>query len=147
LRDTGKIFRKAIYDALNGKITYSGSNVPIYDEKKKAGDGTGLYVLFSTEQQTPDNTFDTFMTESTLDLEICHKTDLEVSKDVQDDVANVILEILFPTPVTVGITDPSGFQIQNFSFAGSITRAFMISPSESILRKFIKLKATIVQQF
>lgn len=146
MRDTTEILANAVFNALSGNVTYNGNNVPVYDEKKKTGDTENLYILFSTQQETPDNTFETFMTDSTLDIEIVFRSGSETSKKVLSDVANAVLEILFPTPQTIGISQPSGFEIQLFEFAGSITRAFEISATESIVRKFIKVKAKIIQQ-
>jgi hypothetical protein len=146
LRDTTDILSTAVFDALNGHVAYNGTNIPVYDEKKKQGASADVYILFGTQQETNENTFETFMTNSVLDIEICHKTGSEVSKKTLSGVANEVLKILFPTPQTDGIVSPSGFEIQLFAFAGSITRAFEISQTESIVRKFIKVTATIVQQ-
>lgn len=146
MRDTTSVFADAVYNALNGNVTYNGEVIPVYDEKVKTGQQPELYILFSTQQETNDNTFETFMTDSILDIEICYRKGSEVSKRVLSRVANSMLEILFPTPQTEGITQPSGFEIQLFEFAGSITRAFEISPTESIVKKIIKLRAKIIQQ-
>lgn len=146
MRDTTEILSTAVYQALNGNVTYNSVNVPVYDEKKKVLSTDNIYILFSTQQETPDNTQGFFMTDSILDLEIVYKTGSEVTKTVLSKVANSILEILFPTTDNVGIQQPSGFQIQCFEFAGSITRTFEISATESIVRKFIKVRAKIIQQ-
>jgi hypothetical protein len=146
LRDTTEILATAVFNALNGQVTYNSANVPVYDEKKKVNSSDKIYILFSTQQEVPDNTQGVFMTDSMLDLEVCYKTGSEISKTVLSQVANSVLQILFPTTDTVGIQDQSGFQIMNFEFAGSLTRTFEISPTESITRKFIKVKAKIIQQ-
>jgi hypothetical protein len=146
MRDTTYILSEAIFNALNGQVVYNGNTITIADEKKKSDDTSDLYILFSTQQEVPENTFETFMTKSILDIEICHKTGQEVSKKDMSGVANAVLEILLPTTTTTGITQPSGFEIQQLEYAGSITRAMMISPTESILRKFIKVQAVIIQQ-
>jgi hypothetical protein len=140
MRDTTDILSTAVFDALNGHVVYNGTNIPVYDEKKKQGASADVYILFGTQQETNENTFETFMTNSILDIEICHKTGSEVSKKTLSGVANEILKILFPTPQTEGITSPSGFEIQCFAFAGSITRAFEISPNRKHSKKIYKSK-------
>lgn len=148
MRDTSKILRYAVYNALSGNITYGGTNIPVYDEKKKIHDKASVYVLLSTQQEVPGNDIQgVFDTESIIDLEICYKTGSEISKDVLDDVSNEVLQILLPTPTTIGIQQPSGFQIQNFRYSGSLTRTFEISQTESIVRKILKFSSTIIQQF
>lgn len=147
MRDTTEILSNAVYRALNGNISYEGNSVPVFDEKKKVGNRDNIYILFSTQQEMPpDDVQSYFMVDSFLDIEIVHKTQSEVTKTILSRVANSVLEILFPAPNTIGITAPSGFQIPLFEYAGSITRAFEISQTESIVRKFIKVKAKIIQQ-
>jgi hypothetical protein len=146
MRDTTDILSTAVFDALNGHVVYNGTNIPVYDEKKKQGASADVYILFGTQQETNENTFETFMTNSILDIEICHKTGSEVSKKTLSGVANEMLKILFPTPQTDGITSPSGFEIQ-FSLSPEVLRERLRSvQTESIVRKFIKVSATIVQQ-
>lgn len=146
MRDTSKILRNAVFAALDGNVQYNSQDVPGFDEKKKAGDTSLLYWCFSTQQETPQNTFDSFITDSVMDIEIIDRNAYEVSKDTVDDVANAILEILFPTANSDILTWP-GFLIQNFRYLGSITRVVDITPTEVIIRKFLKVQATIIQQF
>jgi hypothetical protein len=146
--DTTDILLLAVHQVLNGNVSYNSTNVPFYDEKKKIRTVDTLYVLYSTQQEipNPDQIQGVFETDSFLDMEICYKPGSEVSKSVLSNVANQILTLLFPTRESVSITAPSGFQIPVFEYGGSMTRAFEISPTESILRKFIKVKAKIIQQ-
>lgn len=147
MRDTTEVLANAVYGALNGNVSYNSHNVPVYDEKKRVNSTESLYILFSTQQEMPpDGVQGVFINDTFLDMEIVHKTQSEITKTILSRVANSILEKLFPTPNSVGIQQPSGFQIMNFEFAGSITRTVQISDTESIVRKFIKVKATIVQQ-
>ena len=116
------------------------------DEKKKVASTANIYILFSTQQEQPQDTFSNHITDSYLDLEICHRTGSEVSKSVLSGVANAVLTILFPDRQTQGIASPdANYRIDTLEFAGSITRTIELSPTESVLRKFIKLKATIIQ--
>lgn len=142
MKNTKKVIRKVIYDALNGVIS-----VPVYDEKRSVTSTSNFYVLLSTQQEVNNNTQDTFITQSSIDIEIYKKTGSEVSKDPIDDVEDEILAILHPLPTTDGISNYSGFQITNFRKDGSITRMIEISSTESVLRTIVKITAEIVQQF
>lgn len=143
MRNTKKIFRKAIYDALNNVIS-----VPVYDEKKHVGDADAVYVLLSTQQETNQTLTDcTWITLSTLDISIVVRTPHEVTKDVQDDIEEEILEILFPVAAgDVLETSVSGFLIQNMFRESSLTRNLSITPTDSVLETIIRISATITEQ-
>lgn len=147
MRDTMMVLRHAIADLLDGNLSWQGVNVPVSDEKRRLGDDAVMYVTFGTQQETPDNTSDAFITDSTIDIEIIHKTEFEVSKDGLDTVANQILEILLPTPQTDGFMVQNLFQITCVQRQSSITRNFSITDSKSVVAKIITISCKIVQQF
>lgn len=142
MKSTKRVIRKVIYDALSNVIS-----VPVFDEKRHVDSTANAFVLLSTQQETNDNTQDSFLTLSSIDIEIVVKTSSEISKDRLDDIEDEILEILLPTPITDGISTYSGFQIANFRRDRSITRLWEMSPTETVQRTIITITATIVQQF
>lgn len=146
MKDTQRILRKAINDLLAGNITYNSIPVPIYDEKIRDKQSPNLYIIFGTQQETDQNTDTSFTTISTIDLEITHKTEYEVSKDAIDEVSDQVLEILLPTPDGPG-WDYNGFLIQNITRTSTISRNFSLTDSQSIIAKIITITATITQQF
>jgi hypothetical protein len=146
MKDTQKILRQAVYDIINGQLSYNGSNVPVYDEKRKVGQADSLFVILGTQQETDDSTSDAFITDSSIDIEIQHRTEFEVSKDAIDDVSNQILQILMPTPQTDGFLVQNLFQITCVRRTSTISRNFSISDSVSIIAKIITISAKIVQQ-
>lgn len=143
MKDTKKILRHAVFNALNGNITYDGNNVPVYDEKNENED---IYILLSNQQETNEDTDSYFMTRSTIDYEVVCRTGFSVSKDAIDDINEDILEILIPTQNTTGLTIPSGFQFLNVRRESSRTLSLEISPTESIVRNITTISATIIQQ-
>ncbi len=146
MRDTQKILRAAIYNALNGTVNVGGV-IPVFDEARPVDSTASVYILLSTQQEVAEDTDETFITKSFIDIEVCQNTESAVSKDKIDDIGNEVLTILFPTAWSGGITQPSLMQIQNLRRDRTITRALEISPTKSILRKIITLSATMVQQF
>jgi hypothetical protein len=146
MRDCDKILRYAVAQALNGTVDVGGV-IPVFDEAKSVSSTATKYILLSTQTQLNNNTQDSFMTDCTLDVEVCVRTGASVSKDTLDDIANAVLTILFPTPISDGIASPSMAQITNFQFERSITRTVEITSTESLVRKIITVKASIVQQF
>ena len=147
MRDTMDILQMAVFGALNGNLSYNSANVPVYDEKKEVGQNDNLYVLLSTQQENDNpQTSDAFITDSSIDIEITHKTGFEVSKKVLNNISNQILEILIPTPSTNGMAVQNLFQIQNVRRTASITRNLSISETQSVLQKIITISAQIVEQ-
>jgi hypothetical protein len=147
LRGTGKILRNAIYNLLTGAITYDSATVKVYDEKKKVGDSDQVFILLSTQQETPTYDNDSaFITRSSIDIEVIAKTEFEVSKDVIDDIGDDIIDLIRPTISTEGYTVPSGYLFQNPRVESSITLTLQISETQSILRKIIKFTVNILEQ-
>ena len=143
MKDTQKPLRQAVFNLLDGQLTYDSAAVNVYDEMN---DGDDIYVLLSTQQETFDETSDTFITRSSISIEVVAKTGTWVSKDIIDDISDQIYDLLRPTTSTTGLANPSGFLIQNVQRENAITQTLQISATESILRKLITIVVTIVEQ-
>lgn len=143
MRDTCKQLRLSVFNCLNGNL--NGRN--IYDEKKKVGATDTMFVILSTQQESPIQDNDsTWISTSSIDIEIIAKTDSETSKDDIDELANLILSLVFPTRSTCALIAPSNLEFQNAVCSRTITRNISLSETESILSKIITFTTTIVQQ-
>lgn len=142
-----RILRMAVYNLLNGNISYNGQNVPVYDEKRRVGDTDNLFIILGTQQESDDDTSDTFITDSSIDIEIQHRTDYEVSKDAIDEVSNQVLDLILPTPQT------NGFAVQNLALiqcvrrSRSVSRNFSLTDSQSVVAKIVTITCKIIQQY
>jgi hypothetical protein len=152
-RDTMKPLRTAMYAILNNNLSYVRDGistlVPCYDEKRKAIDSAPmLYVLFSTQQETPDPIDGTWITDSSIDLEITHRTDFEVTKDDLDNVSDQIYKLLEPMAGGNGFPAQELFQITMVRVANAVTRTFDLdfSGSQTVISKVITVTAKFVQQ-
>ena len=67
-----------------------------------------------------------------------------MSKDVNDDIYEDVLEILLPTRSTVGIS-ATGFQLLRGTRVSSITQNLTLSPTESILVTVFKMSFRLIQ--
>lgn len=146
MRDTQQILRMAVFNLLNGNLSYNSENVPVYDEKRKSGDTDTIFVILGTQQETDDNTSDAFITDSSIDIEIQHRTDFEISKDAIDHISNQILELILPTPQSDGFSVQNLFQILCVRRISTISRNFSLTDSQSIVAKTINISCKIVQQ-
>jgi hypothetical protein len=146
VKDTKKILRSAIYTALSGNITYNAVNVPVVDERLRSTQTANNFIVLSTQQETDvENNDCAFITDSYIDIEIVNKTMSEVSKDVNDDIYEDVMEILIPTPYDAGFSLPAGFQLSKAVRQSSITQNISLSPTESVLVTIVKLVFTIIQ--
>lgn len=141
MKDTQKILRTAVFQMLNGNIS-----IPVYDEKKRIGSNAKIYALLSTQQETDENPSDAFITLSSIDIEIIHRSDFEVTKDSIDDISTEILEILIPTPTSDGLIVQNLFQITNVRRISTITRQISLTETENIVSKIINITCHIIEQ-
>jgi hypothetical protein len=142
-----KILRIAVSSVLTtANITYDGTAVPHADEKKKITQSANLFIILGTQQETDDNTSDAFITDSSIDIEIQHRTEFEISKDAIDDVSDQVLTALMPTPSTDGFPVQNLFQILLVRRSSALSRNFSITDSQSVVAKIITITCKIVQQ-
>jgi hypothetical protein len=150
MRNTKLALRKAVYDLLKDQIVIDEVTIPVFDEKRQAGVGSGnLFIVLSTQQES-ESTWQTdcnFCNRSSIDIEIMVKTAYEVTKDTQDDVEQQILDILFPSYVGDVLQDAvPGLCIQNLRRERSLTRNLTLSNSESVMQTIITVVADITEQ-
>ena len=143
MRDTCKPYRIAMFNLLNGNL----GGINVYDEKKKVGAADKVFVLLSTQQETQVEENDcSWITRSSIDLEIVAKSGSEVTKDTVDDLANLIIGLVLPTIQTSGLTAPSGFQFSGLVLEKTISRNISLSETESILTKILTFVTQIIEQ-
>lgn len=147
MKNTQKPFRLAIWNALDGNLSYNSIPVPVTDEKKLQSDQSKIYVIFGRQTETPTERNDsTWITQSTIDLLIISKTFSETSKDIVNDLSDDILQLLLTTPQINGFTDPLGFQVQNIELAFSETGTMRMNSTDIMLTQLLTITAQIVQQ-
>lgn len=139
MRDVQKPYQIAVYNKLNGAIS-----VTVYDEKKKVAATDTIYAILSTQQSTPEDTSDSFISKEAIDIEVIEKTGSEVSKINIHTVSNEIINTLCPTPFSDLLS--VNLQISHVHVESIITRVFEVSSTETIVRKIIKIVSTITQQ-
>lgn len=147
MKDTKKILRTAIYNAISGSITYSSVSVPVYDERVPNGATPSMYIILSTQQETDAEPNDSvWITDSSIDIEIYNKTPSEASKDVVDSIYESMMEIIMPTTQTIGITVPAGFEFRNAKRGSCVTQSIVDTPTESVIISRVRLTFQIVQK-
>lgn len=147
MRDAQYPLRMAIYGVLTGNLTYDGDVVKLYDEKKKVGSTDNVYILMGTQLSTPTDDNDcAWITTETIDLEILHRSEYEVTKDFIDQLSGQMYELLMPTKLTSSLPDPNLMSIQYFDLQRALTRSVEISSTETIISKIITFTCKVIQQ-
>src|SRR5690606_18099762 len=137
MRNTKLALRTAVYDLLKDQIVIDEVTIPVFDEKRQAGVGSGnLFIVLSTQQES-ESTWQTdcnFCNRSSIDIEDMVKTAYEVTKDAQDDVEQQILAVPSPSYGGDVLQDAvPGLCIQNLRRERSLTRNLTLSNAESVL--------------
>lgn len=143
--DVQKKVREAYFNALDGNITFDGSPVPVCDEKVEDQENNTMYVILSTQTSVDDGSFDSFDHETTMLLDIVHKTQDTVSKDGVDDVAQQIFDIILPTVKTNGLT-ATGVQFTNVRIESDQYFNFALTTAKSTVRRLIRFRQLIHEQ-
>lgn len=148
MKDTMDLLQLLVYTALNGQLSWAGINVPVFDEKKPAGDASNVFVILSTQQESehPQAVSETFITESSIDIVITHRTEFEVSKKAINNVAGQIMQILVPTPYSNPFGTLDHWQVLNVRRTSSISRNVSVTETDSVLERIVTISAAIVQQ-
>lgn len=142
MRDNAKPLRVAVYTALTGNT----GGINMYDEKRKVSASDNTFILFTTQQQTPDEDNDcTWISKNSIDIEIVNKTGSEVSKNTIDDISDTILQVLIPSVGVCGLTS-SNLQFGYAYCESIISRNLSFSETESVMVKIIRLVFQIINQ-
>lgn len=145
MKDTMKPFRRAVYDCLNGQITYKGSIVKVMDEKVFTGQIPSVYILLSTQREQDVTEQDCgWQTRSSIDVIIITKTESEVSKDAVDNISNTMLQLVLNLPGDDNLAVQAGFQILEVKRESAGSGQVQISPTQSELQKITTLTAHII---
>lgn len=145
MRDSMKPLRLGIFAVIDGQITYNATPVPVYDEKIYTSESPDLYILLSTQQETPagDQNDCMFIRDSFIDIEIIRRTGSEVSKDAIDDVSDQLYQLLLPSQGGAGFT-VSGFQVSDPRLVTANSQNVTLSQTQSVLRKICKFAVTLI---
>jgi hypothetical protein len=100
--DIKRPLRTAYYSLLNNHIVYNGNIVPVSDSVEKLADKVDIYVLFTQQNGTEQNTQSSWNSLETMLIDIVSRG-TRVSKETVDIIASQIFTLLFPTPQTNGL--------------------------------------------
>lgn len=115
MNDAGQAVRKGFYNALKDAIAIPGDpiqKVPIVDEKLDLNiTEHDLYMLIGGQQANAANTKQTWGKEVDLNITVVNRRKATNSKTIIEDIADQMLQILFPTRTSFGLTVAAPFKL------------------------------------
>lgn len=146
MRDSGTQLRRAYYTALNGNITIDGNDVPVYDGKVEDPKSDEVYILFMDQTDQDKSSKSHFAVETTITIDIKQRLKATVSREDIEDVANQILQIVKPTPKTIGLTLSSPFKVLIVKVdSNDSSRPYAVDAGEFVVTKSLRLRNHIIQ--
>jgi len=147
MHDVQQQVRTAYYQLLNGNLTSNSNPVPIGDELRKFLDTENIYVILSSQSGVNDSNFRYFGSTEDIVIDIVFKAASRANKQVLDDVANQILNLVFPTdnPSVNNLPTQSGAQFLNVQLKDSRYMNLSLNNSSTVIRRLLTFRQTIVQ--
>ncbi len=118
MKDVKTSLQGAYYTLLNGNITYSGSNVPVYDVMNVPQEPDYPHVLITDYTQIDDSDKTSFGEELTIDLEVIDRATQRASRAGLFSVINQVKQIIRVRPEAFSV---SGWNIFNTILDTEIT--------------------------
>jgi hypothetical protein len=123
MNDEGTAVRKGFYNALYNAVAIPGDpiqKVPIVDEKLDLNiTEQDLYMLIGGQQAITANTKATWAKEIDLNITIVNRRKATNSKTIIEDIADQMLQILFPTRTTFGLSVQAPFNLSYVKYVSN----------------------------
>lgn len=144
MRDFNKPLRKAVYELLNGNLSYNG-NVPVYDQKAKKGEEPKNLVLISTiSSNDSPTTFSSWGRDMDIVIDIVTLTNDSASTNIADAIAGQILALWMPTVTTNGLTQ-ANFEYLNCRLSTDRYLDAMLTQTSFKVRRLLTFSITVNQ--
>ena len=106
--DTSNSVRSIYVATLNGNLTYSGNNVPVYGQTPFVTTPKN-YVVIGDITEISDNTNHSFGNDVDVIIDIFSEQYRTYDNSVVDNIASQILNLLIPSPSVSGFSDTNFF--------------------------------------
>ncbi len=144
MKDFNQPLRKAIYELLNGQLSFETVEVPVFDGKVKKGQDSNYYVLIGNTSSVDNSTFNGWSRTMTAIVDIVTKTTDTVTTDIADTIAGQILEMIMPTPQSNGLVQ-ADFQYVNVNLSNDRYLELQLNPTTIMLRRLLTFSIIVNQ--
>lgn len=142
-QDPERVFRKAVFNALDGNVVYNGVTIPVYDEFA-ADNAPNIFIVLGNQYGDDRRNYAKFVTGCVMVIDICHHQNRAMTKDVVDAVSNTIKGILMPGLATFGLTLDAGFSV-NGLYRESSSYLSEQNNTKWVLRKIERFRCELQQ--
>lgn len=146
MKDASNYILTQLYTALNGSVSYGGSNIPYYAITQDVNENDELFIKVASSYEVPqEGTKDSFISDYTIQLDVISvQQNKAVSEVAVNTISNDIRVILKPNPTTLGVNSNSDFKTIDLTFDNP--RSFQNQDGESWrIRKVLNINFKIVQ--
>lgn len=148
MNDAGTPVRKGFFNALNNQLENPDNavvKVPVVDEKLDLNiTEHDLYVLIGGQAASPSDNKSNWVREVDLNITIVNRRKATNSKVIIENISDQMLEIIFPTRTSFGITIEQPFRLSYVKYQ-SENYVFDQTPDGWEIKKSIVLRTRITQ--
>lgn len=144
MRDFNQPLRTALYQLLNGQLTYEATDVPVFDGKVKKGSDNNYYVLIGNTSSIDNSTFGNWSRKMQTIVDIVTKTTDTATTDIADNIAGQVLALLMPDPSSNGLSQ-GNFQYLNVFLVADRYLELQLNPTTIMLRRLLTISITANQ--
>lgn len=102
MTEPGKALREGFAQALSGNLTYNSVDVPVFDQKVEGS--PAMYVILARMSDNNRTNKSVFVTEKIFDVELYNIRKSTAQSEVLENIADQVLQIILPTPKTIGFS-------------------------------------------
>lgn len=143
MRDWIKPLRKAYYGALVNQVFIDLAIVPVWQDKLPEDEPSTLAIVIGETSGTNMDTFDRFMGDVTINIEIIALGQSEVG-DYVDDMADQVKGLITTTRTLNGLTPQAGFAFTRVSWDNETDIPMLQTATGYIKRKIIRYRQHII---
>jgi len=147
MKDPIKFIKDAYFNALNGAITYNGSEVYVYDEE---ADETGgdYYILISTITDADAPNKAKFMNDVQVLIDVVSQNNFRVDlvKKIVDSITEKVLNVIIPSVGNSSLSDNADFQIIDVRKSGSQHVPIIDTGTKKIVRRLTTFTQLIIEK-
>lgn len=137
--DVASRVRKAYYDLLTAAL-----NIPVYDELAE-DESSDNYVILSSQFDSDTSNKSSFESTHTITIDIVTRFQTSARKLPSDEIAELIMQAVLPTPRTTGLVSPSDLQITAVRLEDAQSIPAEQYDTFKIVRKILRFQQKCVQ--
>lgn len=142
--DVKQPLRTAYYSLLSGHLVYKTKVVPVSDSVEKLAVTDDIYVLFTQQNGSEQNTQSSWNSLETILIDIVSRG-TRVSKETVDNIASQIFSLVCPTPQTNALPIQGGLHFGSVRVTDDRYLVFGQVGGKNVTRRLITFTQLVTQ--